>query len=358
MARDASANAVLFLWLACAVGTAATTRCDIISGDSTNSTAPAAALHLAGLGGVGRVVVDQLLRWRARAGAFGGSACRRRLDIVSVADSSGVIAAAGGLSEALLRRLILLKEKNGVLADAELQPESAPAHDASVSAGGRARFIAARNVAASTLMRVSALRSVVVVADCSASFAPAHRAHLRAAREAGASLVFANKKPLADGTMQLFEQLAGGGLTEPLLSSSRLEATVGAGLPVISALQRQLLAGDRMISIEGVLSGTLGYVLDRMGGGNGGDGDAGDTFSAAVRAAMGAGYTEPDPREDLGGVDVARKAVILARAAVAGGRLGVPDQELRMRNVALESLFPAAMQADKILCENPAVRTT
>ena len=84
------------------------------------------------------------------------------------------------------------------------------------------------------------------------------------------------------------------------------EATVGAGLPVIDTLEKLLDAGDTVLSIEGCPSGTLGFLFGELG--------RGERFSTALRAAIAAGYTEPDPRIDLSGLDVARKALILARA--------------------------------------------
>lgn len=85
----------------------------------------------------------------------------------------------------------------------------------------------------------------------------------------------------------------------------RYEATVGAGLPVIETLKDLVRTGDRVNKIECVLSGTLGFVANEL--------FAGTPLSVAVAIAKDRGYTEPDPREDLGGADVARKAVILAR---------------------------------------------
>jgi bifunctional aspartokinase / homoserine dehydrogenase 1 len=83
------------------------------------------------------------------------------------------------------------------------------------------------------------------------------------------------------------------------------ETNVGAGLPIIHTLRDLLETGDRIIRIEGVLSGTLSYIFNSLGGPR--------TFSEIVKAAHAQGFTEPDPREDLGGIDVARKLVILAR---------------------------------------------
>lgn len=83
------------------------------------------------------------------------------------------------------------------------------------------------------------------------------------------------------------------------------ETNVGAGLPIIQTLRGLVETGDEIIKIEGVLSGTLSYIFNSL--------DGPRTFSEVVREAHSLGLTEPDPREDLSGVDVARKLIILAR---------------------------------------------
>jgi len=85
------------------------------------------------------------------------------------------------------------------------------------------------------------------------------------------------------------------------------ETTVCAGLPVIGTLQDLVQTGDSIISIEGIFSGSLSFIFSRMADGK--------RFSEALREAMQAGFTEPDPRDDLSGADVVRKVVILAREA-------------------------------------------
>jgi aspartokinase/homoserine dehydrogenase 1 len=83
------------------------------------------------------------------------------------------------------------------------------------------------------------------------------------------------------------------------------EANVGAGLPVVSTLRDLIASGDEIVRIEGILSGTLSYLFNTF--------DGRVPFSTLVREAHRMGYTEPDPREDLSGMDVARKLLILAR---------------------------------------------
>lgn len=85
------------------------------------------------------------------------------------------------------------------------------------------------------------------------------------------------------------------------------ETNVGAGLPVINTLNDLIASGDRILKIEGVLSGTLSFIFNNF--------DTTKQFSAIVREAKELGYTEPDPREDLSGADVRRKLLILAREA-------------------------------------------
>lgn len=80
---------------------------------------------------------------------------------------------------------------------------------------------------------------------------------------------------------------------------SLLQATVGAGLPVVATLKHLLETGDKIFRIEGVFSGTLSYIFNQF--------TTGKRFSEIVTAAKDKGFTEPDPRDDLAGMDVARK---------------------------------------------------
>jgi aspartokinase/homoserine dehydrogenase 1 len=105
------------------------------------------------------------------------------------------------------------------------------------------------------------------------------------------------------------------------------ETTVGAGLPVIGTLKDLIQTGDTITSIEGIVSGTLAYLFWRY--------DGTEKFSALVKDAKEQGYTEPDPRDDLSGMDVARKTVILAR------ELGY---EVELEDIAITSLVPKELE--------------
>lgn len=107
------------------------------------------------------------------------------------------------------------------------------------------------------------------------------------------------------------------------------ETNVGAGLPVINTLNDLLLSGDKVISIEGVMSGTLNFIFSSFTGEK--------KFSEVVKDAKAKGYTEPDPRDDLSGMDVARKILILSRET------GIPFE---LGDVDVQNLVPKDCQGD------------
>ena len=140
-----------------------------------------------------------------------------------------------------------------------------------------------------------------IFVDCTASAGPVQ--YYERLLRAGVAVVTANKIGFA-GTLESYR-----GLEAAAADGARFyhETTVGAALPVLGSLRELVETGDEIDSVDGVLSGSLAFVFDRVMGGT--------PFSRAVEEAQRRGYTEPDPRDDLGGLDVARKLLILARRA-------------------------------------------
>lgn len=139
-----------------------------------------------------------------------------------------------------------------------------------------------------------------VIIDCTANadIASEYAGYIKK----GIHIITPNKHANA-GDLDYYHQLKS--LTRKKDNHYFYEATVCAGLPVITTLQDILKTGDKVIRIEGIVSGTLSYIFNEMAKKR--------KFSEIVREARELGYTEPDPREDLSGMDVARKTVCLAR---------------------------------------------
>jgi len=117
--------------------------------------------------------------------------------------------------------------------------------------------------------------------------------------------VIACNKVAASSELKKYQSLKD--LAREFNSNFFFETNVGAGLPVIKTLEDLIRSGDKVNRIEAVLSGTLNFVFNNY--------DGWRDFSDVVRHAQAEGYTEPDPRLDLSGTDVARKILILAREA-------------------------------------------
>lgn len=241
---------------------------------------------LLGIGQVGRALIQQIL-------AQGDILARRagiRLLLVGTMDSQALLINSEGLSDAAIEETMKIKARGGSLSEL---PESQSVDELDAPMRGNAILV---DVTASALTKPRLLTAL----------------------DSNMGVVLANKIPLTEAWAEakpFFEQ--------PHL---RYEATVGAGLPAIATLRYLLDTGDRVTAMQGCFSGTLGYLCTEL--------ERGESYADTIKHARALGYTEPDPREDLSGRDVARKAIILARTA--GWLLDENDFNI-------ESLYPHSL---------------
>ena len=271
-------------------------RLDKIGGGDAGARQHADVVVL-GFGAIGRELALQLAQRRTPDGGRLTAPVR----VVAVIDRSGYVFDPRGLTPKKLMALAEAKASGKPLAQ---QVDGVRASDEA----------ALRAIATHALERP-------IVVDVTASETSAT---LEAALGAGMDLVLANKRPLVTSGRN------GKGLAKLAASKGRRmlhEATVGAGLPVIDTINKLVASGDRILQIEGCPSGTLGFLFSEM--------SRGTKFSVALQSAMAKGYTEPDPRDDLSGMDVARKALILGRLLGYSGEL---------RSIKVESLVPVALR--------------
>ncbi|KAG8371071.1 hypothetical protein BUALT_Bualt13G0048800 [Buddleja alternifolia] len=269
-------------------------------------------LLLMGCGGVGRQLLCHIISGRHLHSKLGV-----RLRVIGVCDSKSMVAVPNVLTsefgDEFLLQLCEIKSRGSSL------QELANFGDCQVFSG---QEISRKVIdVATTLSKSNGLALV----DCSASSQTIEL--LSRAIDLDCCVVLANKKPLTS-SLEDYDKF----VSQP--RRIRHESTVGAGLPVISTINRIISSGDPIYRIIGSLSGTLGYVMSEVEGGK--------PFSQVVTAAKGLGYTEPDPRDDLSGMDVARKALILARL------LG---HCINLNSIKVESLYPVEMGPDAMSVE-------
>ncbi|KAL3927089.1 MAG: hypothetical protein SGPRY_002987 [Prymnesium sp.] len=259
-------------------------------------------LAIFGTGGVGAALIEAIVGARSLHEQRYGV----RLEAVALCDSSGAVKSKGGLSDEALLEILKHKRGGGRLRDSlvgEVSPQPAD--------------VSAEDFALSLAKQCGSDQLGCIVVDCTATDATVPALLHATTPGSGLRAVTANKKPVS-GPLSHFAHL----VLHPAASARfRYEATVGAGLPVIAALQRVVSADDRVSGISGSFSGAALNPEGRL-------------FSEVVGKAKELGYTEPDPRDDLGGVDVARKALILART------LGM---KLEMSDVTVEPMYPTEL---------------
>ncbi len=255
-----------------------------------------------GLGLIGQTVLEQVAEQRARWERDYGM----RVIVRALIDSTGGVACddAGGYTNDSLAAFLRHRKSGGRIANL---PDD---------------FGWTKRTAAEALTLSQPFGPVIAI-DTAAGSKTAQLLGMNLSNGGGA--VLSNKAPLALPSTDP--------VTELLWSESgfrgrmRYETTCGAGLPVISTLRSLIASGDEVTQVVGALSGTLGAIFADL--------DAGKPFSQAVVDAKAAGFTEPDPRDDLSGLDVARKALILART------IGIP---VELDQIEIESLVPEALR--------------
>jgi aspartokinase/homoserine dehydrogenase 1 len=265
--------------------------------------APRTDVVLLGFGRVGRALADQI-------GAANGESHVR---VVGLLDRSGYIFEPRGISRRRLSELAHKKDAGALLS----------------RLGGRP----AQAAEALAFMAGHAVSRPVVVDVTSEETGDL----LRAALGNGFDVVLANKKPLA-GSWESYAALVSG--MAPGGRQVKYEATVGAGLPIIDTYHKLVETGDRVLRIDGSVSGTLMYVVSAV--------SQGKPFSQAVREAVDLGYAEPDPRDDLSGRDAARKALILARLMDYRGAAPAPDDLVpkALRKLPLDQFMTRLAEVD------------
>lgn len=327
-----------------------------------HSCAPRAAMHavsvvILGAGGVGQELMMKLAssRYLLREQNAAGF-----LEVFGVFDASGGILSSaidgGRIDTTTLRNIVRAKRSGVALSSMDNAGGGDGQRASSIGASEHASFYN------NTQVGLTALESMfgpagylhgrpLIIVDATADSTAAHVASLHsllAALPASSGLVLANKAPLCSLEVEGVAQLAFHGetlssrgatvaadatgvatasATDVSFRRVRFEATVGAGLPVIRTLQDLLRAGDTIQRVEGMFSGTASYVLSEIRSG------AASNLGTALKSAVAQGLTEPNPCVDLSGIDVARKALIVARL-IAKDVQAVTMEDVHLRPLA------------------------
>jgi len=248
------------------------------------------SIGLIGTGTVGSVLLDQLAR---------------RID--AIREELGVDLRVRGIATS---RVMRLDERQIDLKDWRGKMKDAPAFDID-------EFLAH--------VQTDALPHTVIV-DCTSDDGIARR-YVEWLRR-GIHVVTPNKKA-GSGDMAYYHELRRA--SREGSAHYLYETTVGAGLPIIQTLRDLIQTGDEVLSVAGVLSGTLSYLFNCY--------DGTRPFSEVVAEARSKGFTEPDPRDDLSGMDVARKVVILAR------EMGLRTE---LADIQLQGLVPPGLEKGSV----------
>lgn len=257
---------------------------------------------LFGAGGVGRTLIRQMLNGRDRI----ASRTNTYFNIVGVADSRRWLLEPQGMSDDYIEAVLAAKAKQEPL-PAGKAGEMATARrrqaiQEQLEREGRPSAVEMLQQAYEAGVKDAILIDVTAVDGMEDA--------LDTALDLGYNIVLANKKPLA-GSWERAQRYYNN-------DRVRHESTVGGGQPVIATLRYLVDIKDEIYEVSGQLSGTLGYLCQRL--------DEGANYSTAVAEAKMKGYTEPDPREDLGGQDVMRKVLIMGR--MSGWALEASDIEV------------------------------
>ncbi|KAK4056844.1 Homoserine dehydrogenase [Microbotryomycetes sp. JL221] len=278
-----------------------------------------AAVAIVGVGLVGKQVVHQL----------SSPALRKLFDIVSLSNSKHTVSISPNSSAVDAQTLLSL-----------LPSSSSPLPTSSTHPGTSYSSANPSELVKTLAANARSSKTATILVDCTSDLSVTEL--YPTAIASGLSVVTPNKKGFSSSD-SLWQQILEA-QSAPGAGLVYLEATVGAGLPIISTLRDLLKTDDEINKIEGVFSGTLSYIFNEFSK-PGGSGASGPKFSEIVKVAKENGYTEPHPADDLSGSDVARKLTILSRliSANPSTKKALPSFPEGFASLATDTLIPSAL---------------